>query len=500
MDVRGALEGICEIQQRMDVTQIKWHDIAVWPVLREMIAAASFHEGRAGVPARPAKAAPTSRARQHADTARRWWRSRRSFRTFSRTGHGKIIAASDPVYHTESAGGQLYDRFADPLIAILHDRDIVKIEPRSRNVGARHRPPFGFEVEGCYDMAARSLRRADKEARDPAAAIAGYRQVMRHAGELSGITLPAPRQLMQSLSRLRTLAHYFETALCAVRPRAVFVVCYYAPEMRALTLACRRLGIPVLDLQHGKQGRFHHAYTHWQQVPKGGWQLLPDVFCVWGEESRTNIVSHLPERESHHQAVVVGNLWMALWNGEDHPVLDPEHEAFLRRLSRFRRTVLVTLQPLNEPLPDTLLDAMTRAPADWMWLVRMHPNMRASTGILSERLERVAAGRFEMTLATAMPLYALLRHAGHHVTGWSSVAYEALSFGVPTTLIHPTARQLYPDYIARDHFRYAADGEALCRSIEAAERPTMEEENPYIVSDLAFVRTSLDALLATRAA
>jgi hypothetical protein len=99
-----------------------------------------------------------------------------------------------------------------------------------------------------------------------------------------------------------------------------------------------------------------------------------------------------------------------------------------------------------------------------------------------------------------MPLYALLRHADHHVTGWSSVAYEALSFGVPTTLIHPTARQLYPDYIAHGHFRYAAEGEALCRSIETAERPATEEENPYIVSDLGFVRASLDALLATRAA
>jgi len=156
--------------------------------------------------------------------------------------------------------------------------------------------------------------------------------------------------------------------------------------------------------------------------------------------------------------------------------------------------VLVSLQPLDEPLPGLLREAIARAPRDWLWLVRAHPHQRPGLARLRQRLSPLGEERVEIEEASRRPLFALLAASDHHVTCWSSVVYEALAFDVPSTVIDPAARALYARELAEGSFRAADDAPALLASIARSEPPA-RAPRAYIEHDRACAERALRSLL-----
>ena len=131
------------------------------------------------------------------------------------------------------------------------------------------------------------------------------------------------------------------------------------------------------------------------------------------------------------------------------------------------------------------------------WLIRAHPVVsHAGRGAIEARAEELAAGRVEVTLASSLPLLELLTLCTHHVTGWSSVGYEALVLGVPTVFVAEQAATLYKDYIDRQHFAFAATATDL---VGALERPLedwdLKEQTPYIETDPSVTSRAIEQLL-----
>lgn len=500
MDVQRVVEGLHEVERRMDVTRLVWRDILVWPLLRDAINA-HVNAAQNLVASEPAERrdGPAAKAPLWTRAWRRWRRSqemRHSARRLTAAASDRLLVVTDSVYHTDLLNNEWYDRFADPLMEILPRGQAIKVDLSNRVAGACHVPSVTADLRECHNIVSGRLRRLSGRDGDPATAIAGYGELLGHLRDVFGIDALDPKTLMATLIRFEVLARHFETIFRQGRPKAVFVVCYYALERRAITHACRRLGVRVVDIQHGKQGRFHHAYTHWSRIPSRGWDALPDVFWVWGEESADNIVRYMPKACAHHRPVVIGNLWLAFWKADHAFELSAAHTRYLGGLAKFDRRILVSLQPISQPLEPALLAAMAAAPAEWRWLIRLHPNMRSERAKIAEGLERVAPGRFEMDMATEVPLYALLKSATHHVTGWSSVAYEALALGVPTALVHATALQLYEQYIADGHFAFAHDGKELAEFVQFADGVSKPEARPYIRADLGEAKSALARLLS----
>src|SRR6185295_4918476 len=146
--------------------------------------------------------------------------------------------------------------------------------------------------------------------------------------------------------RLRALAAVFERRLAAVQPRLAFVVSYYSLEAMAFVHACRRAGVPTVDIQHGVQGEFHPAYAAWPRLPATGKHaLVPDRFWVWSDWERGVVDAWAAG--SGHAAVVGGNPWLDLWRGDaDWPGTRDALAAAarLRERAAGRPVVLVTLQ------------------------------------------------------------------------------------------------------------------------------------------------------------
>ncbi|HEY6162451.1 MAG TPA: hypothetical protein VI112_14580, partial [Bacteroidia bacterium] len=278
----------------------------------------------------------------------------------------------------------------------------------------------------------------------------------------------------------------FREILRKTRPKVVFFQGYYENDTFGLTAAAREMNITVIDIQHGKQGRFHPMYSHWTRIPRDGYELLPDFFWNWGEESKEDI-NRWKNNKEVHVPVVGGNLWLARWkNGSLYRASEPDKE-FLDGLSKAGRVILYTLQPLDkaEVFPRHVMDAIRNSPADWVWLLRIHPFQKLDAEEVKKMFEGISS-RIETKFSTSIPLYHLLQHVHHHLTLWSSTCFEANEFGVPTTIAHDFGYKLFEGYIKENVFSFATDPGEIIRMVKEHKpnrRSGFLETNPDIARE-----------------
>lgn len=269
------------------------------------------------------------------------------------------------------------------------------------------------------------------------AQLAELQECVRRSGILHksfDLVEPVERHLRQ----ISSIARYFSGLLETTQPKAVFVTCCYGTESMACILACHRKGVPTIDIQHGNQGDFHIAYGNWNRVPPSGYELLPTAFWCWSEHERAAIEkwSHSVER---HQPVVGGNLFLERWvAGEDATV--QAYDDVLRELKRPFRDHVHVLYTLNGCTRDELqemvdvIQAADRGGLICRFWIRVHPVNLGQAPTVRRLLKESKLDNCDLENATALPLYALLRHMDVHMTEFSSVVIEAESFGVPSII------------------------------------------------------------------
>jgi hypothetical protein len=82
-----------------------------------------------------------------------------------------------------------------------------------------------------------------------------------------------------------------------------------------------------------------------------------------------------------------------------------------------------------------------------------------------------------------------------HLTGWSTVAFEAEAYGVPTVLFHPMAESIFETEIAEGRFYFARDGNGVLAAIAAAKDSGKHNLPPYISADIAIAGRLLEDML-----
>lgn len=292
-------------------------------------------------------------------------------------------------------------------------------------------------------------------------------------------------------------ARIFEVILRITKPKAVILSVYYHPVGMALMLAARRLNIPTIDMQHGRLGPHHGLYTQLTTAPQDGYALLPDYVWCWGAQTKRHIeVDKAPECQ-RHGGLIGGNPWLDRWRGSNINELASGLNAFLEQ-SKSSKRILVSMQPWETPLPDFVIDAMAKAPSDWTWWLRLHPLRRHTENELSNLLRERGITNFELENATGLPLFSLLKNCDHHVTAFSSVALEALAFGIRTTLLTATGRQIFSSYVDSGIFDVAETTDKLLGAVEAGiNAPAPQEDRPFIASQPGLAETVLAGILSS---
>ena len=399
-----------------------------------------------------------------------------------------IMWMSEAWTHTDRIAGKYYTRFDDPFIEFFDYYTVNKFEFNSK-LSVERKPrlhePYYLSPQIEYSAIPKSSF----------SEIENFEQLSLVVKNICNVQL-AQEDVLQKVATVISYTVYFLDLLHIVKPKAVFLVCYYSPKNMALIRACNMLGIPTVEYQHGKQGKYHCMYTHWTSIPVEGYELLPRFFWNWGEESAQNISRWMGTDNPKHSTIVGGSLWLGLWVHRKWP----EETSVVRDYERFfagKKVILVSLQGFEKLLSEDLVTAMRNSPDDWVWMLRLPPGLRYREDELLADLSKNQIENYEIDIANRASLYTLLRRVEQHVTYFSSVCYEALSFGINSIVLYPTVKDLYAEYLVKGYFIYAKDAKELIYELQRTiDGPFVKEEEPYILSDLKVVRKTVSSILA----
>ncbi len=433
MDLLGEVEG------RFPVDDWTVDSLRVWPIARMHLYYGFFeHQYFANRPVRAGIVRLADLPRLGRRIGKSAWRYVQCSLTDGRRTHHRnsphdVMFLNYNTYMTP-LNGLWYSRVCDPFVEQLSERGISSFMltggyeySTPRFTTSRFIQPH-LVIHRLLGMAARSRRQ-----HRPATLPELEERVKRSGlfGPSFALTAPVEHHARQIMG----IARYFRRVLADVRPKVVFVTCWYGTESMACVLACRELGIPTIDIQHGSQD-FHVAYDRWTRVPAEGFELLPNLFWTWSESEASNIRRWAGARRIH-QPIVGGNLFLDRWvAGNDETVRS--YDRLLTRLKGAARDKVQILYTLNGSTKDEvrtivdIVDATNRSGLDSHFWIRLHPIALDQRALICRTLEAHGLRNVDVENGTRLPLYAILRHMDVHITEFSSVVIESQAFGVPS--------------------------------------------------------------------
>ena len=265
----------------------------------------------------------------------------------------------------------------------------------------------------------------------------------------------------------------FERILSKIKPKICFLECYYHPTGWGYILACRKLGIKTVEIQHGEQ---HGMYRGWSNVPKEGYQIMPHLWWCWGEESAREINRWSGKMHPEHKAFVGGNPWITRLASLNKKENTPKIK---------NKNIVVAIPNKDYPL-EHLFEAVKKSSSSIQWLVSIHP-MKMKDGNFMEKVR----GEFEKTgnknvwiQDDKISFYDFLVIADFLVTPWSTAVYEALAFGTHPILINGDNKEVFKHYVDKGHFSFADTADKILEVIGKNKSEfNFKEETPYIEAD-----------------
>lgn len=308
----------------------------------------------------------------------------------------------------------------------------------------------------------------------------GFRRVLEELGIY--FFLPSPEQLIKQVFVINKTAAFFEKVIKSKEISLAMVCDYYSTAGLALNLACWRMGITSVDIQHGVAGSLHGSYGRWKNIPQTGYELLPKVFWCWSEDDVATINAWNNSVKKYHQAIVGGNSWEELW-------LDPQNEivihyddilakGFPDKINGER--ILVTLQT-GGLIPPVIVQTIKESPSSWRWHIRFHPYMtQEERNLIQQELERECQqANIDLTISNTLPLMALLRNIDVMITEWSATVIDAKIMKIPSVVVHRYAEEYFAREIEQGWVRPAYTPSnilsAITEQISAKERLQTKE-------------------------
>jgi hypothetical protein len=437
---RTAFEAVAAMEEKHDLLRHEVDGWAVWTTLRFEIQQALLTVGFGS----------------HAATLTRDQRMRFAFRdllSMLTAGPHRWVVSTFSSTLLEERDGRFYDIHIDDLQPLLGDAYRIETLNSVAFLDRRARAAYPSHVTtSLIDLLTglRTRRPASRKAREAAAAIS---DAVRSELGLDDIT----HEWVEI--RLRYFIHgqnMYERFFRKLRPQALIV-----PDqmLYAQVAGARRAGVPVFELQHGVNDRYHPAYS-WTDYakPYRAKMPLPDRIFLFGEHWR----AELDRSGFWGDALrVTGSAHMDHWRG---------------RRARGEDTVLVfTGQGFDGARAAEWLEEALRDVADpsVRLFVRLHP-------VYASRKEEFASlardPRVTILAATETPsTFELLARAALHISISSATHYDAISLGVPTVILPFTLHELVlPLHHAR-HAHLAESPRALGDLMNRARELSVDE-------------------------
>ena len=349
-----------------------------------------------------------------------------------------------------------YDRICDPYITIANELNIssllLECSPSHQYRTPRYSQSIFIQdkINICKFKSKLSKKDTIAERISNLDSFYSFKEYIKSKGLKN---LPEAKSLAYQIISIQNMSAYFSKILNHTNPKAGFSVPYYWDIAMAFNLACQQSGIRSIDIQHGIQSSSHVAYARWNAIPTDGYELLPSYFLCWSNSEVELINQWRDKKTQNHQPIAIGNLTLEIW-------LSGRVKAFKNVNSKISNlfqadnnlieattNILFTLQPINDPLPDWVIESIQASPKHWKWWMRLHPAMLSQGDFIEQLLHQNDIDNVNLQSATELPLPALLTNIDVHVTQLSSVVLEADFFNVPSVITDGGAVQLFPEQI-----------------------------------------------------
>jgi len=446
------VERITWIEAHSKVLDIKYGGILFWPYLRQLISLQLFKKTANNI---------VRRKSIKFSSLVSLFRALRSIYFSDRVHNLENIFKSDALIliHTSSRQEKLNDKFycrtSDAIIDFFEDKLSLSTweyslqnnypQPRYRSTEYIDVPLFIYMALGaCVGLIRQVI---NPKLTKPIHMLNKAMQVNNMATKL-----PIVATICKIYSILY-LAKYFEKRLARIEPRIVFIPEFYNAISMALSLACYRRNIVSVEYQHGAQNDYHRMYTHWGVVPEKGYELIPKYFWSWGSASAERI-RRWASKSSYHKVIIGGNLWMLKTKTgfENNDLVNHEHQLYY---PAGKKHILITLQKWPDHFNFELVSIIKHSPPNWCWHIRQHPLHKFPAEEMKKYFEDTQLKNVEIEYSTKASLYSLLKSVVIHLTGFSTVAFEAQSFNVPTIFFHGNALHGFSGLIDNREFYYA---------------------------------------------
>jgi len=342
-------------------------------------------------------------------------------------------------YHSLYGSRLLFDRIIDPLIDSLDsDSGIAKsclgVPPKGRT----YRPPIRLKLRGWL--------RVDSESEAQLRSQITYLIPSEHySSDLFHRSLKHVQTFNASYRKAQILFDKCPMIRCVV------LSVWYSPDAMGLIAAAKERNILTIDVQHGIQGKFHGMYGTWNCIPVRGYAMMPSAFWCWAPKNKHAIDLETTD-QSFFQTIVGGYPWpafkMRFW---DH-ILNENSKP-----DTYQIRVVYSLQPAhfnNYGIPDFVLDFLSKDDKRIKFIFKHHPNER-NPKLIEQKIAKLNLKTYFEFVNSKSDIIQLLENATHHITAYSSVAYEALLVNIPTLLFGNESKEHMSEAILEKVFTWS---------------------------------------------
>jgi len=384
--------------------------------------------------------------------------------------HFDILFLSDGISFY-NLGGYWYEKYCDPLIERFKavGRDSLLLTPLYEHFIPRHSPSIFIQPRIDFIKISKKVFAISKKN------IHAFNEIEKIISVFKTLSpnliLPSTQHFIKQVKVIKTISKYYKKILESTNVSVAFSVGYYSNQSMALNLACRNMGVPSIDIQHGVQGDFHVAYGLWNKVPDSGYELLPSIFWCWTDKETKSVNKWNTGVNKWHRTVVGGNPWLEHWKLDHTDITKRYNQKIINVKKQYPRriNVLVTLQfgAAYEECLKNLIPVITKSGQKYLWWIRVHPCMLDAKEETRKRIFKNDISNAVIDEATDIPLFILLKHVDIHLTHSSSVVLEAEELGVPSIVINDYGSEFFPEQISTGSAILAYTTDEIIASIKS---------------------------------
>ena len=273
--------------------------------------------------------------------------------------------------------------------------------------------------------------------------------------------------LEKDFALIEAYAGYFRELLSGATARALFLDVDPRPEAMGLILACRSLGIPVVQLPGSPIGACHADYTHWLHGPVDGFNTQADVLWAHDETEKRRLQDAFAPR-ARQDGLFAGGHPKAEWLKDKPDSLDGTvsryEDVFLTDLMDGQFTVLINFG--NEKSEISVFAALAKTlGANARILVRLPASLVDQRDSIQLVFADNGLDNIECVFASVLPVELLLARCHHVLTGDTDFARLVLEYDVDLTLFGSPDAALWDTSWGANRFTICNDLPAVLKRL-----------------------------------